>query len=189
MKHLRCCLIILALIPQLTLAQSRSFELQVGYVTPFLLHQGASLGLAMAWPGAQAPQAGMQPTHALYWLPQVSYFRQRQVSQQILLDPGLQYRWHPKAGPFYLSASLGAGYLLSWQKQSGRLNLATGQLDHQTETQSFFVPTLGLGLGLAARKRLGFYLQAAIGQQLGANPAAFANLAVGLSFHLNHSHP
>lgn len=169
------------LVPERGVAQTRSVELRAGAFVPFMVHPGASVGVAVESPWPRQHQAP-RPVHALHLLPQLHYFHHPTVSNNLLLDPTLEYRLRPRGGLFYLSASLSTGYLLSLQKQSGRLDLGTGELDYETKAQSFFLPQLALGVGLTTRKRLGFYLTGSGGRQFGESSATFVSLAGGLSF-------
>jgi outer membrane receptor protein involved in Fe transport len=174
MKTLPFCCLLLGL----CFARPASAQLQVGYFAPWLTNVGGTVGYAFAWKdGAQ---------HQLQVLPQLSYFSQLQVSSNVMLHPELVYRRGGAERRFYWSSSVGAGYLLSLQRQDGTVDLGSGDLTHRTVSLHHFVPSVGLGLGLAPRKRLGYYLKASYGRSFRANAenAAFYGLSAGLVFQL-----
>lgn len=156
----------------------------MGYFSPYFTQTGVSLAYAQALRGPGGLGNG---AHRLLWLTELSFFSQRQVAQQLLLNPALAYHWHPGAQPFYLSAALGSAYQGARQRQSGSLNLATGEMSYTHAWRHAFVPNLQLGAGMSGAGRLGGYLKITYGSQRGWEnaPAPFLALTAGISYKTN----
>ncbi len=159
-------------------AQKRDVEWLVGYFAPYLSNVGGTVGCTFDLKelGRDSKKQKLQLST------QLSYFAQADVSQNLLLNSELVYRWNKQNQRFFLTYSLGAGYLLSFQRQEGTLNLGTGEIDYRNETLHYFLPTLNMGLGVAPKKCLGFYTKATYGRKLSTQNAnaAFLGITIGL---------
>ncbi len=167
-------------------AQTGKGEWQAGYFAPYLSHVGGMLGLALDLKEMGTP-SGQGSTKRLQLLSQLGYFTQVNVSKNILLQPDLVYKWNKQDSRFFLSAGVGAGYLLEFQRQEGTLDLASGEIDYRYKALHYFLPSLNAGLGLEPKKHFGFYLKATYGRKMAAQNAhaAFAALSAGLIFKFN----
>jgi hypothetical protein len=172
-------------------AQKQDIAWQFGYTAPYLTQSGATLGLAsdiQAFTGN--PDDKPHIVRRLQVLTQVGYFAQINVSQNLLLNPELVYRRNVMNKRFYLSSSLGLGYLLSFQKRAGILNLATGETKYQRDALQYFLPNLNLCFGLDPKKNLGYYFKVYYGRKISAEhtQAAFFGLATGIVFKFPSKH-
>lgn len=167
------------------LAQERNIEWQVGYFVPYFSNNGGTLGCAIDLKifGENSNESG-KSKKSLQLLQQLGYFAQTNVSHNVLLNPELVYRWNKLDKRFFLSSSVGAGYLLAFQRQDGTLNLATGETDYRYDNLNYFLPTINLGLGVDPKKHLGFFFKASYGRKLSTQNenAAFVGLSTGLIF-------
>lgn len=166
------------LVSSSVVAQKKDMEWQVGYFAPYLSNMGSIVGCAFDLKefGVDSKEQ-RKSKHRPQLLTQLAYFWQTNVSQNIMLDPELVYRWNTLDKRFFLSSSVGAGYLLSFQKQDGTLNLGTGEIDYRNKALNYFLPTLNMGLGVDPKKHIGFYLKTTYGRKFStqnANAGFFA---------------
>lgn len=191
MKSLRTYILLFVftcLVSSSVIAQRTNFEWQVGYFAPYLSNMGGIMGCAF-----DLKELGVDSTeqrvskHRLQVLTQLGYFAQANVSQNISLNPEWVYRYNKLDKRFFLFASVGTGYLLSFQSQDGLLNLGTGEIDYRYEALNYFLPTLNMGLGVDPKKRLGFYFKATYGRKLSTQNAnaGFFSLSSGLILKIN----
>ncbi len=169
-------------------AQKGTAEWQLGYFAPYFTHVGGNVGYA--WPIMQreAEKANKSNrNHQLQLVSQLAYFVQFKVSHNIFLNPELSYRWGKLNKRLYLSAGIGTGYLLSFQRQEGTLNLGTGDIKYKNEALHLFVPNVNAGFGVLPRKTIGYYLKATYGRELGrsASNAGLVGLSTGIIIRLN----
>jgi hypothetical protein len=94
------------------------------------------------------------------------------------------YRSNKKGKRFFMSSSIGLGYILSFQRQEETLNLGTGESTDSYESIHYFVPTVSAGIGIDPKKYPGFYLKASFGRKLSVQNAhdAFMSLAAGVIY-------
>jgi hypothetical protein len=176
------CLVTITLMGQIT-----EKEWQVGYFAPYLSNLGGTVGYVFDLKElGEDSNEQRKNQQRLQLLTQLGYFTQTNVSQNILLNPELVYRWNKLDKRFFLTSSVGAGYLLSFQRQDGTLNLATGETDYRYEAQNYFLPTLNLGLGVTTKKHLGFYFKTTYGRKLSTQNAnaGFVGISTGLILKL-----
>ena len=169
-------------------AQLKNLELQAGYFAPYLSNIGGSLGCSFDLKEiGRKSNNQLKSNQVFQLLPQVSYFTQTNVSQNFLLNPELVYKWNKLDRRFFLTSSLGLGYLLSLQKQDGILNLGTGSIEYRYNALNYFLPTLNLGLGIDPKRHIGFFFKTSYGRKLSAQNvnSAFFGISTGLiiKFH------
>lgn len=106
----------------------------------------------------------------------------------MLFNPEVLYQWQKRDKRFFLLAALGTGYLLTFKKEDGILNLGTGEIEYSYKQLHSFVPNISLGFGVAPRKAFGFYFKAYYGRQLrfDAVNTAFIGLSTGILIHLKY---
>ena len=155
---------------------------RTGYFAPYLLNIGGTAGLSIGlkdWVGNTDKRPG---DHRIQLLTQLNYFTQLNVSNHLLINPEIEYRWNKTGKRIFLSTSIGAGYMLSFLRKEGKLNLATGEIDYRHEASSHFVPNLNFGLGLEPRKVIGCFLKATYGFKWGTSDASegFVGLSSGI---------
>lgn len=169
-------------------AQNSNKEWQVGYFAPYISNMGGTLGYAFDLKefGDNSNKQRISK-HYLQILTQLGYFTQTNVSHNLLLNPELVYRWNKSDKRFFLTSSVGAGYLIAFQRQDGSLNLGTGKMDYRYDALNYFLPTLNLGLGVDPKKHVGFYFKATYGRKLSVQNAnaAFLGLSTGLILKFN----
>ncbi len=165
------------------LAQKKAMEWQVGYTAPYLVNAGGNAGVAIDISTFNKPKSN----HRLQVLSQLSYFSQFNIAHNLLVNPEIVYKWNRTSKRFYLSSSFGFGYLLSFQKQDGTLNLATGETDYRYDALHYFLPNFNLGFGIDPKKRLGFYFKATYGKKYGSKniSSGFAGVSTGLIIKFN----
>lgn len=169
-------------------AQERNIEWQVGYFAPYISNMGGTLGYAF-----DLKELGDNSTEIrkskqrLQLLTQLGYFTQINVSHNLLLNPELVYKWNKSDKRFFITSSVGVGYLHSFQKQDGTLNIGTGEIDYKYEALNYFLPSLNIGLGVDPKKHLGFYFKATYGRKLSVQNAnaAFLGLSTGFILKFN----
>jgi hypothetical protein len=169
-------------------AQNNNKEWQVGYFAPYISNMGGTVGYAFDLKELEDnSKEKRKRKQRLQFLTQLGYFAQTNVSRNLLLNPELVYRWNKSDKRFFLTSSVGAGYLLAFQRQDGTLNLGTGEIDYRYDALNYFLPTLNLGLGVEPKKHLGFFFKATYGRKLSVQNAnaAFVGLSTGLiiKFH------
>lgn len=166
------------------LSQTRKSEWQVGYFAPYLTQVGALAGLAFDIKTWSTLSETVKSEQRLQILTQWGYFRQIHVSDNIILNPEMVYRWNKKGHRFFVNSSAGAGYILSFQRQEGTLNLGTGESANSYESIHYFVPTVSVGIGIDPKKYPGFYLKASYGRKLSVqnDHDAFMSLAAGVIY-------
>lgn len=164
-------------------AQEQPPELHIGYFAPF----GIQIGGSVAYTDVLKQPIG---AHQWWWRAQIGYFAQPNVSDAVFLHPEIEYRRCRPGQYFYGSFSIGSSLAYILRKQEGTLNLANGDIEYQTEDTLFIIPRISPGMGVAPRKRVGGYLRASYGQQLGGDVGrqAFFSAAAGLAFSM-HSKP
>jgi hypothetical protein len=180
--------VFICFIASFVLAQRKDIEWQVGYFAPYLSNMGGTLGCAFDLKEiGEDSKEQRKSKQRLQLLTQLGYFAQTNVSHNILLNPELVYSWNKLDKRLFLTSSVGAGYLLSFQKQDGSLNLGTGETDYRYEARNYFLPTLNIGLGVDPKKLLGFYFKTSYGRKLStlnANAGFFA-ISMGLILKFN----
>ncbi len=162
-------------------AQRGSDEWQVGYYSPFLTNVGGSLsylhGLREWKPDSLN---GRKSTHCIRLESQVAYFAQPGVAHNVLLNPGVEYRWRGMSR-FFLSASVSTGYLLTLQRQEGSVNLASGEVTYTSRPVHSFLPSISAGCGVEPKKMLGFYFKVLYGRQISQSEGmGFLGLSTGV---------
>jgi hypothetical protein len=180
--------IFIGLLSSSVLAQNNNKEWQVGYFAPYISNMGGTVGFAFDLKElGDNSKEKRKSKQRLQILTQLGYFTQTNVSQNFLLNPELVYRWNISNKRFFLTSSIGAGYLLAFQRQDGTLNLGTGEIEYGYDALNYFLPTLNLGLGVEPKKHLGFFFKATYGRKLSVQNAnaAFVGLSTGLiiKFH------
>jgi hypothetical protein len=166
-----------------TAAQKKAMEWQVGYFAPYVSNIGGTVGYAYEFKKWEASSSkGSKSENRIQLLTQLSYFSQLNVSSNVLLNPEIVYSWNHADKRFFLSSSIGTGYLISFQKQGGALNLATGATEYRHDTLNYFLPNINLGSGFALTKSIGFFFKATYGRKLSTENAnsAFLGLTAGL---------
>lgn len=178
--------VFIGLISFTAVGQSKENEWQLGYFTPYFTNLGSTVGYAFDLK-VSAKKEELKNQQRLRLLTQLGYFAQTNVSQSLLFNPELVYKWNRLDKRFFLTSSVGAGYLLSFQRNDGTLNLATGKTEYGSEAVSYFLPNLNLGFGVDPKKHLGFYFKATYGAKLSPQHAnaAFFGIATGLIFKFN----
>jgi hypothetical protein len=175
-------------VPYSVVAQKRINEWQLGYLAPYLTNTGVTAGWAFDLKEFGKNSIEQRKTvNRLQLLTQLGYFTQINVSKNIFLNPEMVYKWKKLDKRFFLTSSFGAGYLRSFQRQDGTLNLATGELDYRNEILNYFLPNLNVGFGLDAKKHLGFYLKSTYGRKVSMQNAnaAFWAISTGLIVKIN----
>jgi hypothetical protein len=170
------------------LAQNNNKEWQVGYFAPYISNMGGTVGYAFDLRELEDNSTEQRKSkHRLQVLTQLGYFTQANVSQNFLLNPELVYRWNKLDKRFFLTSSVGTGYLLSFQRQDGSLNLGTGETDYRYDALNYFLPSSNIGLGVDPKKHLGFYFKATYGRKLSIQNAnaAFVGISTGLIVTFN----
>ncbi len=169
-------------------AQYGNKEWQVGYFAPYISNMGGIVGYAcdLKELGESSKQQSTCKQR-LQLLTQLGYFTQANVSHNLLLNPEMVYRWNKSDKRFFLTSSVGAGYLLSFQRQNGTLNLGTGEMEYSYDALNYFLPTVNTGLGVDPIKHLGFYFKATYGRKLGLQNenATFFGISTGLILNFN----
>jgi hypothetical protein len=165
------------------IAQKKAIEWQVGYIAPYLVNVGGTTGVAIDINDFN----NKKYCHRLQFLSQLGYFSQFNIAHNLLVNPEIVYKLNRTGKRLFLSSSFGFGYLLSFQKQDGTLNLGTGEIDYRYEALNYFLPTLNIGLGVDPKKHLGFYFKTTYGRKLStqnANASFFA-ISAGLVLMFN----
>lgn len=166
-------------------AQRGSDEWQVGYYSPYVTNVGGSLGYLHGLREWQPDSLrGRRSTHRIALESQVAYFAQPGVAHNVLLNPGVEYRWQG-ASRFFLSASVSTGYLLILQRQEGSVNLASGEVTYTNRSIHSFLPSISAGCGVEPKKVLGFYFKVFYGRQIGQEEGVgFLGLSTGLTIRM-----
>ncbi len=170
-------------------AQKAPNTLQVGYFGPYFTNVGGTVGYAFTLKTWEKTSANKRSkTHSLQLLPQVGYYHQPRVSHNLLFNPEVSYQWQKRDKRFFLLAAVGTGYLLTFKKQDGIINLGTGDIDYRYKQLHSFVPNISLGFGVAPCKTISFYFKAYYGRQLrfDAVNTAFIGLSTGILIHLKY---
>jgi hypothetical protein len=191
MKSIRTYILLsvfICLIASSVVAQRTDVDWQVGYFSPYLSNMGGTLGCAFDLKElGDDSKEQRKSKQRLQLLTQLGYFVQTNVSQNIMLNPELVYKWNALHKRFFLTSSVGTGYLLAFQRQDGALNLGTGETDYRFEARNYFLPSLNIGLGVDPKKRIGFYFKTTYGRKFStqnANAGFFA-VSVGLILKFN----
>jgi len=182
MKTFLSSLILISINFQLV-AQKKDAEIQIGYFAPYITNIGGSIGFAFELKKWETTSTSNRiKLHRLQLLSQLSYFNHPGVTNNIFFNPEIIYKWRKSNKRFYLASSIGTGYLLSSQRQEGKLNLATGNLDYQNELRNYFAPNINLGFGVDPLKNIGFYFKTLYGRKftMGADNAAFFGVSLGI---------
>ncbi len=186
--------VFIGLLSSSVLAQNNNEEWQVGYFAPYISNMGGTVGYAFDLKELRdnsteqrKSKQRLQILTQLGYFAQTNVFTQTNVSHNLLLNPELVYRWNKSDKRFFLTSSVGAGYLLAFQRQDGSLNLGTGEIDYRYQTLNYFLPTLNIGFGVDPKKRLGFYFKTTYGRKFStqnANAGFFA-ISTGLILKFN----
>lgn len=190
MKAFRCILFTLLLAacsPRVACAQNQGPEVQVAYVAPFLSQSGGSLGAAFqVHSNDRIGRKGRTQIQSIKILPQFTYFRQREASTNFFFHPELVYKLQKQNGRSYLLASLGVGYLATFQRQEGRLDLGSGEIEYDRELLHGFFSGLNAGIGVDLRANFGLFVKATYGRawRFGTPNTAFFGATVGAQFTL-----
>lgn len=169
-------------------AQKKDLEWQLGYFTPYLSNMGGTVGCAFDLKElGEDSREQRKSKQRLQLLTQLGYFTQTNVSHNILLNPEWVYKLNRLNKRFFLTSSVGTGYLLAFQRQDGALNLGTGEIDYRYEALNYFLPTLNIGFGVDPKKHLGFYFKTSYGRKLSAQNAnaGFFAISSGLILTFN----
>jgi hypothetical protein len=180
--------VFLGLFYSAVLGQNSNKQWQVGYFTPYFSDRGVTVGYAFDLKELRDDSAEQRKSnHRLQILAQLGYYSQANLSNNILLNPELVYRWNKIDKRFFLTSSVGTGYLFTLQRQEGSLNLATGETDYRNDALNYFLPTLNMGLGVDPKKNVGFYFKTTYGKKFSkqnANKGIFA-ISTGLILKFN----
>lgn len=173
-------IVILALIlNEKVVAQNKERLLQIGYLAPYISNLGCTIGLSNElknWSNNSDSEQGN--LHQIQISPQLSYFSQLNVAHNFFLNPEIGYKWSRFNKQFYLSTSVGTGYLLQLRRIDGVLDLATGKINYRSEAINYFLPNLNFELGFNPRKNIGFYFKTTYGRKMGFKQANSAYLAL-----------
>lgn len=188
MKNYILLAVFLGILSSSILAQMNTKEWQVGYFAPYISDMGGTVSYAFDLKEFRdnSKEQG-KSKQRLQLLSQLGYFIQTNVSHNFLFNPELVYRWNKLDKRFFLTSSVGTGYLLSFQRQDGSLNLGTGETDYRYDALNYFLPALNMGLGVDPKKNLGFYFKTTYGRKLSyqsANAGFFA-ISTGLIVQFN----
>ncbi len=149
--------------------QERSTELSVGYFAPYGLQFGGKIGASFNYKQWKLnAEDGAAPIHKLNINPQLGYFVNPDVQQNVLFNTELSYQRKKANKRFAPIAALGLGYLLAFQQLGGTVNLANGQIHTEKETLHYFTPTLNLGFEVEPKKSIGYYFKLFYGRKFGA---------------------
>lgn len=159
-------------------AQGKVANWHVGYFAPFFTNVGATAGASFDISRTAADSVHRRQLSSLQVLGQVSYFAQPRVSNSLFVHPELVYTWRKADQRFFLSAAVGAAYLVTQQRQEGTLNLATGELNYRYLSFNHFVPNIQLGVGIEPKSRFGFYFKVMCGRKMSATAANAAIMGV-----------
>jgi len=171
-------------------AQLKVSDWQIGYFSPYISNLGCVAGVTLNLKNGEMKPEKKSISDRMKLAAQLSYFSQLSVSNNILFNPQVLYRWQIPDKRFYLSSSIGTGYLLSIQKQEGLLNLASGEFDYRHEVINSFLPNIQLGFGAEPKRRLGFFLTFCYGSKLSLNRAneGFLCFSTGLILKLKSTY-
>lgn len=165
--------------------QNQHIQWHIGYAAPFFTNVGAELGVSFDIPSSQPDSANTSARpFTLRLLPQVRYFQQLDVQHNFMFDPTLEFVWQRKARKIYPIFSVGLGYIMAFQRQDGTLDLATGNIDYNSEVIHSFVPSINIGFASVPKKRIGYYFKTSYGRSMvvAAQDAAFFGVSFGITF-------
>lgn len=149
----------------------------LGYSTPYFVQPGLRLGVS--FPVLEKEKGNSKL--ALSAIPQLTYFMQPAVRQNVMLGGRLQCeRLGKKRFSPYIA--LGLNYLFTSQRKDGSVNLGTGEIEFNAEQVHHVVPALSLGAKLQPKKRWGYYAEAFFGRSYaaGAENAGFWGAELGV---------
>lgn len=169
-------------------AQNKAIEWQLGYFAPYLSNTGSTVGCSFNLKDLQVGSPEQKKSkQRLQCSAQLGYFTQTNVSKNIFFNPELVYKWNKQDKRIFLTSSVGAGYLIEFQKQDGKLNLQTAETSYKYKPLNNFLPNLNFGFGVDPKKQIGFYLKGTYGSKIRNQNtnAAFVGFATGLIFKFN----
>lgn len=167
-------------------AQQEGGGFELGYFAPYFSNYGFSTAYMFGLRKQEIqPEQQIDKQRFVYFSVGLSYFVQRHVYRQALLLPEIVFARIRPTRKLSLMPSLGAGYLLSFQKQEGSLNLASGEIEYRNELTQAFLPQIAIKLSYRWRPGLGFYLKPFYGRnfRFQGPHAGFFGLSAGLSIY------
>lgn len=168
--------------------QSNGLTASVGYFAPYGVQYGAKAGITIPWKNWESEKKEDQfRTYNVTIDPQIGYFTYPKVQNNFLINMDLAIHTRKNDKRFSPMASVGIGYLLGLQKQDGTVNLATGEINFETNTLHYFVPTVNLGFDISSKKSLGFYFKGFFGRKIirELKDSSFFGAEAGITFNIH----
>ncbi|MEO1054685.1 MAG: hypothetical protein AAFX87_28900 [Bacteroidota bacterium] len=145
---------------------TKNYSIHVGLYAPYVVQSGLRVGLSIPIKNWMSETKRQETRiHFLDITPRFGYFVESDVQRNYFLDATFEYRWlesdrkiHPKIG-------IGLGYMLSRQNTSGTLDLSSGDIEFDTRSLNFFVPTINIGFERNRKKFIGYYFSVFYGRK------------------------
>lgn len=95
------------------------------------------------------------------------------------------YKWNKSNRKVFLTTSIGFGYLVSFQRQEGILDLSTGKIDYHYHSLNYLLPNANIDIEINPMKRLGFYIKSTYGRKLNFNNPNISYFVLSTGLILN----
>ena len=170
------------------MCQIDSYPLYVSYFAPYGVQFGVKVGTSFhlkTWGFNKSDEVSKE--RHLSISPQIGYFINPNVQNNILLESALDYKWYKSGRKLHFITGIATGYLMGIKKRDGTVNLGSGNISNiDAETVHYFIPTINAGLEKDPGKSLGYYARAFYGRKIASEVEddAFFGAELGLIFNL-----
>lgn len=152
----------------------RSTPLRIAYWGNFGLQPGIKAGIDLNLLEWESKKGGNK-VRKIYLNPEIGAFFRRNVHSSFYVGTQIGYQGQPKDSKFYLTYSLGLGYLGESEVFSITYSLSDGSIEsREREFRSYVLPTLNVSCGREINSRLGWYVRLSYGSKLSPDREASA---------------
>ncbi|MCP4439324.1 MAG: hypothetical protein GY810_10330 [Aureispira sp.] len=168
-------------------AQQKDKLISIGYYAPYAIQSGVKIGSFFNIKEWVKEKDVKLKFSSLFISPQIGVFFRPRNHTSFVLNADMGYKITNSKQNFYISPSLGFGYLIANQVLSNTITLNSGDVaKRDRELRHYFLPTINFGFGNYANKKIGWYTKLSFGRKMSPTieDATFFAFELGLKFNL-----
>ncbi|MDG2450511.1 MAG: hypothetical protein P8M34_12755 [Saprospiraceae bacterium] len=161
-----------------------TLPLRLSYFSPFGVNRGIKVGVVL--PFDFKNNKSNQILDEWNVVPHIAYFVLPDIQNNLLTTIGVEYGNAKKGKGFYTLYSIELGYLLSFKKYGGIVQLESGNIQNNIRLQHSFLPEITVGLGYKLINGNGLFMKLFYGRQLSIkeSDASFLGAEIGIQIHI-----
>lgn len=184
MKNILLFLICLFIHIHLSAQQkNETIPLHIGYYGAYGIQPGIKVGSVFNLKAWEIEKGDKTKSRHLFISPQIGVFTRPRNHTSLILNTDLGYRITSGTRNFYLSPSLGFGYLMSNQVLSQTIDLGSGEtIGKDKEIRNYFLPTANIEFGGQPKNTIGWYSKFSYGRKISSaiEDSTFFALELGI---------